>query len=195
MNRSKTRYLIMSLLIISLFAPGCILSPKGDPPTPPPPDTEYGDLTSKDHVITNLGKSYNEANIDEYIKIIHNDYLWYNQAEDVLGGAEEFVLRDEDVLATSNMFAAKNGNHPDPNMLIDKLTLTLYPGSWTQITEIEGTPCEDCWTTTREYFMTVVMSGVDMTYNANDLVKLWVVPVMEGDKKLYKLRRMDDIKK
>jgi len=190
----NTAMLMVFLFLFSFVGSGCILSPEDDK-IPPKVDDVYGDLTSKDHVITNLVKSYNEANIDEYTKIIHDDYIWYNQAKDVAGGAEEFVLRDEDVASTGNLFQAKNGTYPDPSKLVDKLELKLYTGSWESISEFEGSPCEDCWQTTREYYITVQMNGGDLTYIGNDLVKLTVVPVTVGDKKLYKLRRMDDIQK
>jgi hypothetical protein len=194
MLKNTTNKLMLLLLLFSLIGPGCILNPT-DEKIPPKVDDVYGDLTNKDHVIKNLVKSYNEANIDEYTKIIHDDYLFYNQAKDVAGGADPFVLRDADVAATSNLFQAKNGTYPNPDMLVDKLELKLYTGSWESITEFEGNPCEDCWQTTREYYITVQMNSGNTTYIGNDLVKLTVVPVMEGDKKLYKLRRMDDIQK
>lgn len=193
--RSRSLAALVFFAAASLFS-GCLFGPDDKETPDAPPDVVYKPLTDKNNVIDNLVTSYNDANIDEYTKLIHDDYIWCNQLEDVvMHGAEEFVLRDEDLARTGNMFAARKGTHPDAQLHLAKLQLELYPGSWTQITEIGGVPCADCWTTTREYYLTLVTKSGDMTYNASDLVKLWVVSVMEGDTKLYKLRRVDDISK
>ena len=177
--RSRALATLVFFAAAALFS-GCLFGPDDKETPSTPPDVVYKPLTDKDNVIYNLVTSYNNANIDEYTKLIHDDYIWFNQAEDVvMHGAEEFVLRDEDLARTANLFAARKGTHPDAALHLAKLELELYPGSWTQITEIEGIPCEDCWTTTREYYLTLVFKNAEMTFVANDLVKFTVVPVSE----------------
>ena len=193
MKSSRVRMLAALVLILAVsFFPGCPFGPDDDKETPPA--VEYKPLTDKENVLYNLIKSYNQANIEEYVKLLHDDYIWYNQAQDVTQhGLPEFCTRAEDIDMTTGIFQAKLGTHPDPDKHLSRLELKFYGTTWVSITELGGTPCEDCWEATREYYLTLILKNGAMTYIANDLVKFTVVPVTVGDKKLYKLRRADDL--
>jgi hypothetical protein len=174
---------------------GCILSPTEEVPKKPSSST-YSDLTDKDGVVQNLLQSYKDHNIDRYNQLLHTAYLWYNQNADVLKGAPEFNTRDQDIAMTHNLFlAADHSSSIDPSKQVDRLDLSLATGSWMPVDSLEGQPCQDCWQTTREYYITVEMTGGTTTYIGNDLVTLYVVPVTKEGVKHYYLRRADDIKK
>ena len=98
--------------------------------------------------------------------------------------------RDEDILGTSGLFKAKLGTHEDPEAVVESIELLIQSGSWVPFT-LEGTPCEDCWETSRIYELTVTLPT--KTLYANDLVKFVVVPVMVDGQKLYKIWRGDDV--
>ena len=175
---------------LCLFS-GCIFgTDDDDKPKEPTPD--YRALTDKDNVIHNLLESYTWCDIEEYERLLHPDYVWRNQERHVvMGELPEYFTRDEDLSSTGNLFKAKLGTHPDPLVKVNALNLAIQTGAWQHITEIDGSPCEDCWETTRLYEIAVV--SPTWTLYANDYVKFVVVPVMEGGNTLYKIRRADDI--
>jgi len=184
---------VLALAVVALALSGCLFSPDEDMDRKPV--VSYKPLTDKENVIYNLVRSYKQANIDEYVKILHDDFVWFNQARDIVSlGLPEYNTRAEDSAMTARMFQAKLGTHPDPNRRIRELELELHGTVWQSVTELEGVPCEDCWETTREYYLTIRMYNGNIL-TGNNLVKLTVVSVMEDDQKLYKLRRADDIEK
>lgn len=157
----------------------------------------YPEATTKDIVISNFLLSYKDHNIAEFEKLLHADYVWYNEAMDVLGhGLPASYTRDQDIAHTRNLFlAANHDSSVATNRWVDRLDLSIASAPWKQDSTLEGSPCEDCWETTREYYLVVELSGGALTYIANDLVTLYVVPITENGTKLYYLRRADDIKK
>jgi hypothetical protein len=179
---------LLSLLAVS----GCILSPEKDP-DPPDPTDNFKPLTTKENVLYNLVQSYKFADIEKYQELLHLDYIWRNQDSDIAAGKvpSEFFTRDQDIQGTHGLFKAFLGTHPDPSVEVDGIELTIQPGAWQEITEVDGSPCEDCWETSRIYEITV--RTPTKTWYGNDLVKFIVVPVDQNGQKLYKLRRGDDI--
>jgi hypothetical protein len=156
----------------------------------------YPEATTKDIVIENLLKSYKDHNITQFEKLLHADfYIWYNQARDVVSyGLPEFYTRDEDIAHTRNLFlAADHSSNVDSTKWVDRLALDISSGPWIQVDTLMGNPCEDCWQTTREYYIVVELKGGIMTLIGNGLVTLFVAPVTENATKLYYLRRADDI--
>ena len=187
------RLLYVLSLISALSIPSCILSPEEDT-QPPDPTENYKPLTDKENVIYNLVQSYKLREIEPYKNLLHNDYIWRNQNEDITNPElllPEFLSRDQDINSTTNMFAAANGTHPDPSVTITTLELTIQSAVWSQIPEFEGNPCDDCWETTRVYTITVRSSLGN--YDGDDLVIFTVIPKIDGDTKIYQLRRADDI--
>ena len=180
----------LALAAIALLVLGC--SDNSTQPKAPKP--RYPEATTKEIVIGNLLNSYADRNIDQFAKLLHDDYIWYNQARDVVsGGLPEYYTRSEDIAITRNMFLAALHTHPTSSLWLDKLELKIYPGTWEQIIQFEEVPCEDCWETTRPYELTLMTAGGALIYIANDLVRFIVVPVDVNGKKLYRIIRCDDI--
>ncbi len=187
-NRMKFAFLSLAAFALIVFS-GCILSPDEEAPDKPPVIT-YKPLTEKENLIYNLLQCYKDRNITEYEKLLHGDFLWYNQA----GSATEYNLRTDDVRMTRGLFEAAKNTYPNQDLWIDRLDLWIAsPGNWTQVPDIAGTPCADCWETTRDYQITAVMNGGDKTLVGNDLIKLYAIGIDEGGTKIYKFLRMDDI--
>jgi hypothetical protein len=201
----ETRKRHAVLLVVALAAlglSGCILSPKEEPPGKKP-DATWKDLTNKEDVIDNLLQAYKSHDISHYQEILlvnsppYSDYLWYNQDTDVKPGEEPYVTRDQDISSTTKMFAAADhiaGVVPS-NLFLEMLDLKLYPGSWTQVSLFNDTPCDDCWETTREYAIEIIFSETGNGFTGNDLVKFTVVGVTKNGKTHYYLGRADDIRK
>jgi hypothetical protein len=174
----------------ALFILGCSDDSTQPKETPKP---RYPEATAKDIVISNLLLSFKDRNIEQFEKLLHPDYIWYNQPQDVSGGLPKFYARDEDVAITRNMFLAALHTHTNSNLWLDKLELKLYGDEWTLVSEFNSEPCEDCWETTRAYSVTLITTGGAIIYVANDLVKFVVVPVEVDGTKLYKIIRCDDL--
>jgi hypothetical protein len=175
-----------ALAAAALLVLGCSdnsTQPKVDKP-------RYPETTAPEIVIGNLLQSYKDCNFEQFEKLLHDDYVWCNQAS---SGLPEFYTRSEDSLITRNMFLAAMHTHPEPKVWLDKLELELRPSEWQPVVLFNGAACEDCWETTREYAITLVMDGGAAVYPANDLIKFTVVPVVVDKTKLYRIIRCDDL--
>ncbi len=189
---NRIRFAFLALAAFALIAySGCILSPDEEAPTPQPKPT-YKPLTEKENLIYNLVMCYQEHNINRYEELLHHpDYIWEDQAD------VAYLLPD-DVRMTGGMFLAAEGNHPNPDLKIDKLTLWIDQTStneWYAVTDIGGVACEDCWETTRQYQITAVMNGGDKTLLGNELIKFVAIGVMQNGTKIYQFLRAEDIDK
>ena len=175
--------LVLSLLIA--FAFGCILDPKEDIKKPPDPTDNFKDLTNREDVVTNLLESYKKRDDARFAELLHDEYLWYMQTRDLQPGEEQYWSRSRDIEATHFIFE---------NAV--RLELTITPHEWMPLTELGGEPCEDCWETQREYYITAQFQPEGTIYNGNDLVKFVIVPVNDagdGGRKEYRLRLAYDI--
>ena len=194
MSGIKMKYVFCVLIAFAVIGfAGCILTPTEVPPKDKPVPV-YRDLKNKDDVPYNFVQCYKEHNLNRYMELLHDQYEWHNQDLDVQGGMKEFNTRDEEITTHRNLFLAAEHQYPDPLKNIDKLDLAIQNAPWIQITEFEGNPCEDCWQTTREYFITVEFAGGTSILMGNDLVTLTVVGVPKDGTTYYRLRRADDIK-
>jgi len=188
------RVAALALAACMVFAFGCIFG-NDDDDNKPTPVPDFKALTDKENVIYNLVQSYAKADITHYDELLHADYLWYfNPSDVVMGGLDTFWTRAQDVAATTNIFKAAKGQAVDPDMNITNLDLAIASSSWASVDSIDGSPCDDCWETTREYSLTLVMQSSDV-HVASGLVMFIVVPVDDGGTKLYKLWRADDLPK
>jgi hypothetical protein len=190
------------LLFAAFLAAGCLTDPeKKETPTEEP--AQFRDLTSREDVIYNLLLSYQEKNISQYSRLLLEDddsyngsdyqagYYWYNQPESE--GLDEYMLRDADIASTNNLFLAAMGTpsesqHPE----IYRLSLMISEGTWSQVTELFGQTCEDCWFTEREYEIRLDL-GEDAVMGLNN-IQLYIVPVDEGDVKIYKIAVAKDVR-
>jgi len=169
-----------------------VLSCSDDPAAPKSVSVpRYPEATTKEIVIDNLLLSYKDRNIEQFIKLLHDDYIWYNQA----GTTPEYYTRSEDIDITRNMFMAALHTHPDENLWLEKLNLAIYQSAqtWAQVVDIAGVPCVDCWETTRDYYLILVMDEGAMTLVASDYIKFIVQGVDVSGTKVYRLLRADDI--
>ena len=196
MSGLKMKHVFVLFMVLAVVGfVGCILNPDVVAPKPHP-ISNYKDLTHKEDVVANLVQSYKDHNIEPLKELLHLEYIWYNQAADVQNGAPEFNTRDQDIAMNTRMFLAVNHDSSvDPAKWVDRLDLSITSAPWTQITVLEGNPCEDCWQSTREYYITLEFAGGTTTLLGNDLVTFTVVPVTKDGIKHYYLRRADDLKK
>jgi hypothetical protein len=188
-KRIIVRAAALGLVALALIVAGC-----SDNATKP--DVEkprYPEATTKETVIENLVLSYKDADIEQYCKLLHEDYVWFNQPYDVTyNGLPASYTRAQDSLHTGNIFLAAKKLHPNQSLWLDVLELDITGGSWQQIAEFNGDPCADCWETTREYALAFVFTGGAMTLTADDLVKFTIVGENVGGQNVYRIIKAED---
>jgi hypothetical protein len=106
-----------------LLALGCSDNSTQPKETPKP---RYPETTTPEIVISNLLESYQDRNIEQFTKLLHDNYVWYNQPQITPGS----YTRDEDVYFTGDMFLAALHTYSNSNLWLDKLELILYPAEW-----------------------------------------------------------------
>ena len=171
-------------------AAGLVLGCSDNATQPKVTKPRYPEATAPEIVIGNLFLSYKDRNIEQFEKLLHQDYIWYNRP----GDAPLFLARSEDCAITRNLFLAAQHLHPAPAMWLDKLDLELYGGAWTSIVEFNGAACDDCWETTREYFLVLMMTSGGTIYVAGGSVRILVVPAVVTEKTVYRIIRCDEIR-
>ena len=183
---SMLRVAVLASAAVALLALGC----SDDPAKPKDTAPRYPEATSPEIVISNLLLSYKDRNIEQFEKLLHEDYIWHNQQ----GETPAFYARSEDIDLTRNMFLAVKHLLPNTNLWLDKLVLELEPPRpWNPVTDIGGVPCEGCFETSRIYLVTAMTSGGAITYLPTDLVQIFVAPVDANGTTVYRIIRMDDI--
>jgi hypothetical protein len=187
---NRMRWAFLALAVFSLIGySGCILSPDEEPPIVNPP-ASYKPLTDKENIIFNLMQCYKERNKPRYEELLNIPYEWHNQDESI-------AERDKDIAQTNRLFDMANNSPTIPSQWwLDRLELTIaQPGTWQQIDTLGTVPCDNCWETTRDYYILARLNGGATTYIGNDKVTLIAMGVKNGSQTIYKLRHMYDIPK
>jgi len=194
-----TRIILAAAIFTSLFYIGCILDPKPDKNPPDVgPQKDFKPLTEKENIVYNLVLSYEKTDITHYKELLHDKYVWHNQERFVVEeGGEDIYTKDKDINMVNNMFQAAMGNPPPGTKPIDKISLTIpvyddpdkYWSAYTD--EIDGEPCDDCWQTTREYILDVIIG--ETTLHANDNITLIIAPVYVDGEKQYRIIIAQDL--
>ena len=197
----KTTLLIAMAIILS-YSIGCILSPEEEIRPNPNPPPEYKDLTTPENLIHNLEVSYLDLNDTRYGELLlksddgsyGEEYFFYFQEGDVITGGEEYLDRDTDMTRTGNLFLAAMATPAKPeHPIIDSYGLSIDPGTWQSVDSLWSKPCEDCWYTSRGYYVYIEYDG-DRIYG-DDTIEFYVVPVQEGDVTTYRISAAYDVLK
>jgi len=126
--RTKALYGGLSLLVM-LAATGCLFSPD-EPENPPPPVVvEYPFPGTKEQLLTNFKQAYEDMEINEYGKILHNDYKFILQEEDIIGGQLPYdhLNRDDDITIMTRIFSGNPYLPPDrdPEAAVTEITFSV----------------------------------------------------------------------
>ena len=190
MRRSVFKTALPLLLISALLAaPSCIFDPKEDPYIPPDEPIEWPDMTDRDDVIKTVVLAYENPRDGEsesrYNALLHSQYFFKLHPDDVEIGESQIMSRTEDLASTEWIFT-------EHTML--ELTIT-ETGSWDPIAEVEGEPCENCWETTRQYFVRAQFGDEQTIWQSppeRAFVTIIVTPD-ESDATKWSLRAMFDL--
>jgi len=179
MIKKTLRMVVSLLLIVFLFgSSGCILSSDKNPPRPPE-NIDWKDRTEREHCVDILLLTYKHRNIERYKELLHSDYVWYMQEEDVLKGYDHILTRDQDIEGTERIFDAHS------------LELSLYGSGWDVWTPEVGT-CDNCWTSTRTYTISVQFESEGSEYQGIEQQVIIVVVPDETDPSKYQILQAYD---
>lgn len=169
----KQRLFVVPLLLAYLLI---IPAQAANTQAPPVEEPDYFDLTEQEHCIRNYVMSINRRNIDEYGRVLHEDFQQIVDPE-----REHTIDRVKDVAVMRSQFGLER--------LV--VAIAVQKGEWNPVDEIDGVKCDGCWETTREY--TIIASTRKADHATNSRSRFVVAPVTEGEATIYKLRLVQDI--
>ncbi len=190
MRRNLFKTALPLLLVTALLAsPSCIFDPKEDPLIPPVVPIEWPDMTDRDDVIKTVVLCYENpkegTSEAKYNALLHSLYYFKLHESDVIPGGSPILDRAQDIVSTEFIFEATT---------LLELTVT-ETGSWYEYPEIEGEPCENCWETTRQYFVRAQF-GDETTILQSPPERAFVIIIAvpdENDATKWTLRAMFDL--
>lgn len=178
------------LITALLMSPSCIFDPKQEAEIPPVIEVTWPDMTDRDDVLETLVLAYanpkNGESTSKYNAILHTQYFFGLASQDVEVGDSPIISRSEDVTITEKMFEYE---------LILELTLDPMIGTWVGETEVNGEPCENCWSCQPSYFIRAQFDDEKPLYMSpvtNSEVMIIVSPD-EADPTKWVLRAMYDL--
>jgi len=187
----KTTFFLVALALF-IAAAGCILDPKEAVDDNPVPEENWPERTDREECIEVIDMVYKHKNIEKYKEVLlkpdterenfKDGYLWFNQVLQ-LDSLSEFDNYDEDCEGTQ--WILDNA---------EMIQMFLFPSAivsqtWTEVDEVFGEPCEDCWSTQRNYNFSITVG--DMIYTGDDEVQFTIGPDPDNPGK-YVIYRADD---
>lgn len=137
---------------------------------------EFGDLSEKEHCISNLMLSYTKRDIEKFSELLHADYHYYGFDNTIVRNAQE--EREKTELLFSKYIL---------------LSIDIDPGSWTETTEISGTPCVNCWESTRKYTITGQSSEDEDVLSGSGYTRFVIAQDEEDGKPKYRILAIFDL--
>lgn len=180
------RILMVPLLITAvLVVGGC----EADRVTPPPPSTDFKSLEAKDDVPFNLEASYTARDIQEFTKLLDDDFEFHVSSWDyALGSIPPRWGRDDEVVANTSLF---DPDYQGP-WRATNIALKLSYSEWVPVTPEPGYSGEEWFRTDAVYNITIqTVSGVDLKGN-NLRAQLIIRPSEVDGKTIWRIIRWKD---
>lgn len=158
MNRYPALLLLFSCaFLLSSAQPLCCEEPS------------YFDFATRDHCIRNYALSFNNRDLDQYTRILHEDFQFILAPDKILDRAKE-------IESTKSMF----------EMPGTVAAIAIETGAWTPVDTLDG-----CWETVREY--TLVVSRPRADYASHHRCRFVVAPVVADADTTWKIRVVQDL--
>jgi len=139
------------------------------------PKFQYGDLSEKEHCITNFMLAYCDHDIERFKELLHPEYSFHT-------GDIVFSFGD-DLAATKVVFRSSF-----------VLGVTIGSGDWETTTSVFGKECEDCWKSKRSYLFIYNHPRKYTTVHVRQgKFNIFVKGISEGGNILYKICALEDI--
>jgi hypothetical protein len=126
------KHIIIFLMVLGAALTGCTRESQVLGPEP----GAYRFSGSPDALMDNFRQAYEEMDVDEYSRLLHEDFIFSFQACDVekLGLSKDHYTRDEELRTTGHMFGRKpyvksTGQVVDPILKVEFLKFELA-GGW-----------------------------------------------------------------
>lgn len=189
-TRMRNATLPLLLITALIAAPSCIFDPKPNDDPPPPVRVEWPDLTNRDDVAKTIVLCYenpqNSESMVRYEGLLHSQYFFAFDPDDVDPEIGPIMTKALDVVSTAWIFENQT-----------LLYLSVDPedgGSWEQYPEINGEPCENCWSGRRQYSIRAQFGDDGTIYQSTEgaaAVTIIVAPDEDNPSK-WVLRAMYD---
>lgn len=191
-NLHRTSLLWVAILVVTTgLLSGCGIFSPDETKEKPPVDTGPGIVpqTTQDAVVNNFKVSYEKKLIEEYDKVLDENFVFYFAQTDVDQlGVEPSWNRAAEMASATKMFTGQPGTTPggQPQEPITGFQLTLNPDTpaWD-----DNVPAQYAGTQRRSYSvtMTVTFQGGG-TVAVRGIQDFYVAPVQVNGTTLYKLR-------
>jgi hypothetical protein len=187
----KSLLWVASLVVATGLLSGCGLFSPDETSDPPDNggDVAYPAATTPDLVVANFEKAYEEKKIDEYDKLLDENFTFYFSQTDVNQlGVPASWDRAQELLSATKMFSAQPGTTPggQPQEPIQSFQVVLQPETTVWDTNV---PAEFPGTLKRSYNvnMTVFFEGGG-SVAVRGIQDFYVAPVEVNGTTIYKLR-------
>lgn len=154
------RFATLFLSLVLAAAAGCS---DDDPVEVKTTRLPWPDMIAKDDVITTLLLCYENPwtseSMTRYEAMLHSQYFFALDDQDVNPPDPGFLSRAEDIAATRAIFENQT-----------LLELSLSPetgGTWETLPDLEGEPCENCWAGLRGYVIRAQFGGDETIYQSS----------------------------
>jgi hypothetical protein len=137
---------------------------------------EFGDLSEKEHCISNLMLSYTKRDIEKFSELLHADYKYYGFGNTIEWNAQE--EREKTAMLFTNAIV---------------LSIEIELDSWTKTHEIFGSPCVNCWESTRKYALIGQTSEDANVISGTGYTKFIVTQDEENGKSKYRILAIIDL--
>ena len=155
----------------------------------------YADLTQKDHVFSNLERSFKERNLDEFARLLDDGFEWVFSVDQLPRPSTPDALvwrRNMEIETATNMF--------DPEYQGDADAITSISLSLTHINTWNDIPAPDqaqypneTWSVTHVTYRLLAETEGDVTYFAdNAYAAITIRPVAAEGGVVWRIVRFDD---
>lgn len=193
---------IAAILAIALIIPtfnSCIFDAKEAKKEGPPPPPPFRDLTQHDDVLFNLALAYNQSNLDEYGKLLDDNFIFNFSAADVNNGTVTVSQWDRvsELAATANIF--NQGTLPPGRDPVSNIKLELYfndgADDWQPVTppDPQAYPGEEWFYQRIDYHLTVVAGDITYTQNVPLKAEFTIRPVDDNGTTIWRVISWRDL--
>ncbi len=178
--------IIFTMLAVLAVLPACL--DEAVKPVKEAPPITWPDLSGEEDAIRTLVMCYDNPSLEGvmtiYENLLHSDYFFGLAPEDVVPGDPLILTRAEDIAITGVMFREQT--------ILD--LEIVASGLWHDLTEIGGSACTGCRTTTRQYLIQAQFGRNGDIYRSNfeDALVTIIVAPDESDASKWVIRAIYD---
>ena len=164
-------FIFILMMVPAVLSPGC-----SEDEGPGPGVNPYKDLTKMEDCVDNLIISHKRKDIEEYEKLLHEDYIWHGAKWGLFSDELGSLNRIEDIDLSEEIFLFTLG-----------LDLDIAGGVWEEIDAVGADPCTDCSATIRNYDFTARDAREERMWISSEQIRIIVKPSDDGGTITYRI--------